>query len=326
MIIRKCPFCRRELKNGSSHIYKCDKNTYKYDKDKTKFLYINYNFPEITDSKNLEEEYVVNNLSLPDIKTKYGIDFKSVIFLLNNFNIKRRSSSESAKSISVPKQRKTIMDKHGVKWSSQLESVKELKRNNNLEKFGVDNIWKSDWFKENRDNFFIEKHGLSVSEYNKLHWLSLSENEQRNHMINSVQKSSIESSIELRIKSLLDMMYIQYTSQMKLKSSKNSLYFFDICIGDILIEINGDFWHANPNKYKKGDILKFPKKEVSSDELWLKDKIKKKDAIKKGYNVVYLWESFIRKSSNEELIETLKDIIENKNYKDRNYEHIKVKS
>jgi G:T-mismatch repair DNA endonuclease (very short patch repair protein) len=144
--------------------------------------------------------------------------------------------------------------------------------------------------------------------------------------MNSVQKSSIESSIELRIKSLLDMMNIQYTSQMKLKSSKNSLYFFDICIGDILIEINGDFWHANPNKYKKGDILKFPKKEVSSDELWLKDKIKKKDANKIGYNVVYLWESFIRKSSNEELIETLKDIIENKNYKDRNYEHIKVKS
>ncbi len=112
---------------------------------------------------------------------------------------------------------------------------------------------------------------------------------------------------------------------MKLKSSKNSVYFFDICIGNILIEINGDFWHANPNKYKKGDILKFPKKEVFSDDIWLKDKIKKKDANKNGYNVVYLWESFIRKSSNEELIETLKDIIENKNYKDRNYEYIKIK-
>jgi GDP-D-mannose dehydratase len=138
-----------------------------------------------------------------------------------------------------------MTDKYVVEWSSQLESVKELKRNNNLEKFGVDNIWKSDWFKENRDNFFIEKHGFNVSDYNKLYWLSLSEDEQKNHMINSVQKSSIESSIELRIKSLLDMMNIQYTSQKKLKSNKNSVYFFDICIGNILIEINGDFWHAN---------------------------------------------------------------------------------
>jgi hypothetical protein len=320
MKVRKCPFCGREFKGGSTHIYKCSDNNHKDNRDKTKFLYINYNFPEISDVKNLEEEYVINNLSLPDIKRKYGIDFKSVIFLLDNFNIKRRNSSESAKSISVPKQRKTIMDKHGVEWSSQIESVKELKRKNNIDKFGVDNIWKSDWFKENRDNFFIEKHGLNVSDYNKLYWLSLSEDEQKNHMINSVQKSSIESSIELRIKSLLDMMNIQYTSQMKIKSSNNSIYFFDICIGNILIEINGDFWHANPNKYKKGDILKFPKKEVISDELWLKDKIKRKDAIKKGYNVVYLWESFIRKSTNEYLIETLRDIIENKNYKDRNYE------
>jgi hypothetical protein len=80
-----------------------------------------------------------------------------------------------------------------------------------------------------------------------------------------------------------------------------------------------------PIQYKKGDILKFPKKEVISDDIWSKDKIKKRDAIKIGYNVVYLWESFIRRSSNEELIETLKDIIENKNYKDRNYEYIKIK-
>lgn len=216
------------------------------------------------------------------------------------------------------------MDNYGVEWSSQMESVKELKRINNIKKFEVDNIWKSDWFKKNRDNFFIEKYGLNVSDYNKLYWLSLSEDEQKSHMINSVQKSSIESSIELRIKSLLDMMNIQYTSQMKIKSSQSSVYFFDICIGNVLIEINGDFWHANPEKYKKGDILKFPNKEVISDELWLKDKIKKKDANRIGYNVVYLWESFIRKSSNEELIETLKDIIEKKNYK--NYGYTKSKS
>jgi len=145
-------------------------------------------------------------------------------------------------------------------------------------------------------------------------------------MLNSIQKSSIESSIELRIKCLLDFINIEYTSQFKLDSSKGSVYFFDIKISNILIEVNGDFWHGNPNKYKKDDILKFPKKEVICSSIWLKDKIKKRDAIKKRYNVVYLWESFIRKSSNEELIETLKDIIENKNYKDRNYEHIKSES
>lgn len=321
MIIRKCPFCEVEFKGGSSHIYKCLKNSNRNDKVKTKFLYIKYNFPEISSEKELEKEYILNNLSLPDIRKKYGIDFKSTIFLLDFFNIKRRNISDSAKSISVPKHRKTLMEKYGVEWNSQLESVKELKRSNNIEKFGVDNIWKSDWFKENRDNFYIEKHGMSVSEYNKLYWLSLSDEDKKNHMVNSVQKSTIESSIELRIKSLLDIIGIQYISQKKLSSRNGSIYFFDICIGNVLIEINGDFWHGNPLKYKKNDILKFPKKEVLCESLWTKDKIKKGDATKLGYNVVYLWESFIRKSTNEELIKELIDIIENKNYKERNYDN-----
>lgn len=317
--IRKCPFCGRDLKRGSSHIYKCGNNNYKNNKIKTKYLYISYNFPDISDFKNLENEYVTNNLSLPDIKNKYGIDSKSVTFLLDNFNIKRRNISESAKSISVPKQKEAMMRNYGVEWSSQLESVKEIKRNNNLEKFGVDNIWKSDWFKKNRDNFFIEKHGMNVSDYNKLYWLNLTEEKQREHMMNSVQKSSISSSIELRIKSILDLMNIEYTSQKKIKNGKDSLYFFDICVGDILIEINGDFWHANPQKYKKQDILKFPMKEIVAESLWIKDKNKYREGKKNGYNIVYLWESFIRSSSNDTLIEVLRDIIQNRNFKKYGY-------
>jgi len=320
---RKCPFCDRELKKGSNHIYKCKYNNYKDNKDKTKYLYINYNFPDLTDLKNLEREYVINNLSLPDINKKYGIDSKSIVFLLDRFNIKRRSISESAKSISVPKQKKKMIENYGVEWSSQLDSVKDLKRKNNIEKFGVDNIWKSDWFKENRDNFFIEKHGMNVSDYNKLYWLNLSEEKQREHMINSVQKSSISSSIELRIKSILDLMNIEYTSQKKIKNGNSSLYFFDICIGDILIEVNGDFWHANPLKYKKNDILKFPKKEVIAESLWIKDKIKQKEGIKNGYNVVYLWENLIRNSSDLDIEEILEDIINKRNFKKYGYSQSK---
>lgn len=323
MIIRTCPFCLRKLISGSGHIYKCDKNNYKDDKYKTKFLYINYNFPEITNIKNLEEEYIVNNLSLPDINKKYGIDFKSVTFLLDYFNIKRRNISDSAISISVPKQRKLMTEKYGVEWGSQLESVKELKRENNLQKFGVDNIWKTEWFKKNRDRFYLEKFGMNLSEYNKLYWLSLSEDEQKEHMINSVGKSSINSSIEIRIKSILDMMCIEYTSQKKIKNGKGSLYFFDICINDILIEINGDFWHANPQKYKNNDILKFPKREIIAENLWLKDKIKYKEGRKNGYSVVYLWESLIRISSNSELEEILEDIINKRNFKKYGYYQIK---
>jgi very-short-patch-repair endonuclease len=56
--------------------------------------------------------------------------------------------------------------------------------------------------------------------------------------------------------------------------------------------------------------LKFPKKEIICESLWTKDAKKKEIALKKGYNVVYLWESFIRNSSDDEIIDELKKILD----------------
>jgi hypothetical protein len=313
--MRRCPYCLKELNGGSKHIYHC--STDKPMKE-IKFEYISFNFPEISSEDKLKDIYCNQILSLTDIRKMYGIDFKSTIFLLDYFKIPKRSISESAVKISTPKQRKKLMKKYGVDWSSKLDFVKEKKRQTNLYKHGVDNIWKSDWFKKNRDRFFLEKYGMSVSEYNKNHWDNMSEENQRKHMLNSAFKSSTESSIEIVIKKILDIMCIEYVSQFTLRSDK-SIFFFDIKIGDILIEVNGDFWHGNPLIYKSSDFLKFPKKEVMCENLWKKDINKKNIALNKGYKVVYLWESFIKNSSYDELINTLGEIlIENKLY-DRNY-------
>ena len=122
---------------------------------------------------------------------------------------------------------------------------------------------------------------------------------------------------------ILDSIGIQYVSQ-KIIKENGKIYFFDICIKDIMIEINGDFWHANPYKYKSSDLLKFPKKDVLVSDIWKKDLNKKNCAIKNKYNVVYLWESYIKKTPNEKIIDDLIDIIENKNFIDKNeYKGIK---
>ena len=314
--MRKCPFCEKEFKSTSPHIYACSDLD---DKKEIKFRYIKYNFPEISKKETLIDVYLIGENSLPDIKKKYGIDFKSVIFLLDYFNIEKRTMSESAKKISVPKQRKTLKKTHGVDWSSKLPYVKELKRKNCLKKYGVDNIFKSDWFKENRDYFFLEKHGMDISEYYKIKWDEMSDEDKKNHMLNSALKSSSSSSIEQKIKNILELMSIEYTSQFTMKVGKK-INFFDIKIGNILIEVNGDFWHGNPLIYKKNDILKFPKKEIVCESIWIKDKKKKETALKKGYNVVYLWESFIRKSSDDDIIKELKKILIDNDFTDRNYD------
>jgi G:T-mismatch repair DNA endonuclease (very short patch repair protein) len=316
--MRKCPYCLNVLNTGSKHIYFCSDDRTKT-KKQIKYEYISFNFNELSNENKLRELYQNNLMSLPDIKSIYGIDYKSTLFLLDYFNIEKRTSSSSAKKISVPKQRETLMLKYGVDWSSKLDYVKEKKKRQNLGKYGVDNIWKSDWFKSNRDEFYIEKYGMPLSEYYKCKWDSKSDDEKRSHMLNSTLKSSQNSSIETRIKEVLDIIGIEYTSQFSLRVS-GKIRFYDIKIGNIIIEINGDFWHGNPLLYKKCDILKFPGKEVLCESLWLKDEKKKEIAIKNGYSVVYLWESYIRNSSNDELVETLNEILVNGKLEDRNYD------
>lgn len=73
-----------------------------------------------------------------------------------------------------------------------------------------------------------------------------------------------------------------------------------------LLEINGDFWHANPNLYKPDDRLNFSKtNHPKAKEIWEKDEKNKKFAEKNGYKIIYLWESEISNKTDIELIKIL---------------------
>lgn len=65
----------------------------------------------------------------------------------------------------------------------------------------------------------------------------------------------------------------------------------------LIVEYQGDYWHANPNKYDKGSVLKIQgKKElVPVEQIWKRDRFKKTLAEQKGYKVVYIWETDYKK-------------------------------
>ena len=55
-----------------------------------------------------------------------------------------------------------------------------------------------------------------------------------------------------------------------------------------IIEFFGDYWHANPRKYKANDLIR--RKETTAEMIWEKDRDKlnlMKDA---GYEVLVIWE------------------------------------
>jgi G:T-mismatch repair DNA endonuclease (very short patch repair protein) len=71
-------------------------------------------------------------------------------------------------------------------------------------------------------------------------------------------------------------------------------FLYDIFLPDLnlLIEYQGDYWHANPRKYPPGTTLNiFGKGPVQVDHIWARDAEKREAAVQAGYRVAYVWET-----------------------------------
>lgn len=317
---RICPFCKEKIK-PSKHIYLCC-NDDSLSKDDIKFEYIKYNFPKISNKTQLIKEY--SNGSLPEIKDKYEIDFKSTMFLLKYFNIKKRNISESANLISVKKYKKTCENKYGVDNISKLEKTKKQKKYTTLKNFGVDNIWKHPDYSRWIDESFMSKYNLTKNEYlsmiGKINWNKKTEKEKIEYLnksifsVDSVKKVggySI-SKLENRISKILNSLNLNYEKQFVIKTSTRTWKIYDFLLKDynIIVEVNGDYWHANPHNYKSNDSINYPWGKTKAKNIWKKDKKKKKVAENKGYKIICVWETEMKESkSDNKLIEIINNKI-----------------
>lgn len=59
----------------------------------------------------------------------------------------------------------------------------------------------------------------------------------------------------------------------------------------IIIEINGDYIHANPNIYSANDIIRLPGNDYTAEKKWFADKAKLDRLKELGYKVFVIWES-----------------------------------
>ena len=70
---------------------------------------------------------------------------------------------------------------------------------------------------------------------------------------------------------------------------------FDLRINNLLIELNGDFWHANPNRYSADDMIERPRQPLKkASDIWSQDARKRSVAENLGFRVVTLWESDLK--------------------------------
>lgn len=169
-----------------------------------------------------------------------------------------------------------------------------------IEKYGIE-IGTEKYYELNKkkaitiDNFLAKyDNNIEIATAKYLEWIA--------KLSNPVSYSSISqelfNAIHDLIKNKFEFIYyynnngewIYYNNEYK------KLYMFDFFIKDNgkVIEFNGDYWHANPKKYKETDIISFPNSVTkSASEIWECDDKKRKLSLQCPYVSDYLviWES-----------------------------------
>lgn len=289
--------------------------------EEIKIKYLLFNFPQLN-SEVLQKEYWDNKLSFPQIKTKYGIDLKAISILLDYFNIPKRTISEAQNYIGQERIRKTCLKKYGTSNVLSKNAPGYKKKNQTVKnKYDVENVFqiKEVIDKIQNDSYYLEKYGLTLKglrrKQSKEAWERLTDEQKYYWLYKSILRDDIvrkqsgywSSSLETKFQEMLNFYNIKHETQFLLKDKSNykikrRFYDFKIKNTNILIEIQGQYWHADPRFYKKNDlILEYKNNKKTAQDIWKYDKIKKQFANNLGYNICYIWEKEIKEKSIDEL-------------------------
>ena len=273
-----CSQCQLEFaskKSKSAHENKCIEAYKKYghiDLDELKFLYYNENY------------------SLHDLSEYYGVG-KGLRNFLRRLNLPLRNIKESKTEKSKLKQISTNLKRSGyphnfcknapsrIKWETEM-----------LEKEKISNVFLRLDVKEKIKQTLLERYGVDHPMRNS----DIVEKVIKSRLKNPVKNFIRCSGIHKKVCEFLNELEIEHTIEFYIKGD-NKRCFYDIKVGNILIEVNGDYWHANPNFYKAKDLLSFHGTLFTAEEVWNLDKEKEELAKSNGYNVLYLWETDINK-------------------------------
>lgn len=146
---------------------------------------------------------------------------------------------------------------------------------------------------------WFEKYGKEEADLKLLNWKQK----------NKIPGGSKNTKIELKVKDILELNDISYIHQYdKIKSFYVDFYLPDF---NLVIEVDGDYWHANPKKYNSDDLIKYPgNRVVTAQSVWDKDTNRLNEIKKYGYNVCRIFGSDINEQNVLMLIETFgKDIV-----------------
>lgn len=283
-IEKQCPYCHNNYKRLGTHFYCCEKLKNKT-QDEIHIINLQFQTNNVNIIDDVCNDYK-NLYSLPDLKNKYNLCFKHLQWILKYKNIHIRNISESQKQITTNKIKNTLKQKYGENIINvgQIPEVKKKVKKTFFKHYGVDNIWKT----------------KEYAEFTSKRWASYTPERKHELILKWSHQDGRISKLENKIVNILNELNIPIETQFKFP---RFFHKYDILIKNtnIIVEIQGDFWHANPNKYNENDLLNFPNGlQYSAKQLWLKDKQNIDYAESQNYKVIQIWESDINKHENQQ--------------------------
>ena len=109
----------------------------------------------------------------------------------------------------------------------------------------------------------------------------------------------VVSKQEIRVASILEALGIKHKRNVWVGGFNYDFHL--IGYGNLLLEYQGDYWHANPAIYNARDKIKYPGKTKLASTVWKHDYLKQSVAARNGYTVIYLWESEAKGLTDEEV-------------------------
>ena len=110
-----------------------------------------------------------------------------------------------------------------------------------------------------------------------------------------------DSKPELLVQSILKNNNISFEKHKMIKDGNGFYHQVDLFINpNICIEIDGDYWHGNPNKYNGDFVIKTRKNiQVTANDIWLRDQLVNTKLTNMGYCMIRIWESDIKLDSTQ---------------------------
>lgn len=331
-----CPFCGKEVKKSNPyHIKQCEefKNFLiekkeefieKYTKNEYSVLELSsyYNVP-YTIIKRMIKTYGLKIRTLKESKNTQRVKEKYESTMMEHFGCKHNFDKECE---SRKKWEKRLLETEGITNVFQRKDVIEKIKKTLREKYTEEEIYQN-YAKGSTLQYWIDKLGEEegTKEYKRICYQKGNSNrlsyykeiygdkegeiifKNRIHNIISKNAKSYHTSINERFNKILIENNIPFKREFVIhKKDKTGYFSYDFLINNTLIvELNGEFWHADPRKYKKNDVLSFPGRKVIAEDLWEKDKLKCNLAKENGYKVLTIWEDDINRMTDEEILKCI---------------------